>query len=214
MALFSPTALILAAPTLFRQGLTNLLRDQWPQLVLTHTSNATQAVELVNHYAYSVVVLDEKLLEPTSPHFFLQQLLPELHRKYPEQKLLLLTKNSSQKHSPYAVLSPNYYLELPRFVEPEALTALLPQWLHGGETSTAQQGLPARVRVSIRIPFSRREVEILRLVVADQCNVEIADTLCVSVRTVESHRRSMLQKAGTRTLVGLVAQAMRQGWIA
>ena len=215
MALPTPTALILAAPTLFRQGLTNLLLDQWPQLVVTNTSNATQAVELVNHYAYSVVVLDEKLMGPTPPPRFLQQLLPELHRKYPEQRLLLLTKNGCQKQFPYAVLSPDHYLQLPRFVEPKALTALLPHWLHGGKTSTAQQqGLPARVRVSIRIPFSRREIEILRLVVADQCNVEIADTLCVSVRTVESHRRSMLQKAGTRTLVGLVAQAMRQGWIA
>ena len=41
----------------------------------------------------------------------------------------------------------------------------------------------------------------LRLVVADHCNQEIANSLCLSTRTVESHRRTLLHKAGTRTLV-------------
>jgi DNA-binding NarL/FixJ family response regulator len=62
-------------------------------------------------------------------------------------------------------------------------------------------------------PFSRREMEVLRLVVGDCCNREIADQLCLSVRTVESHRRALLQKAGAKTLVGLVVWAVRGGWV-
>jgi DNA-binding NarL/FixJ family response regulator len=57
-------------------------------------------------------------------------------------------------------------------------------------------------------------LDVLRLVVADCCNQEIADRLFLSVRTVESHRRALLQKAGAKTLVGLVVQAMREGWVA
>ena len=53
----------------------------------------------------------------------------------------------------------------------------------------------------------------LRLVVQDCCNQEIADQLFLSVRTVESHRRALLQKAGVRTLVGLAVQAVKQGWV-
>jgi DNA-binding NarL/FixJ family response regulator len=34
------------------------------------------------------------------------------------------------------------------------------------------------------------------------------------VRTVESHRRALLQKTGAKTLVGLVVQAVREGWVA
>ncbi|GAB2795559.1 DNA-binding NarL/FixJ family response regulator [Hymenobacter luteus] len=49
---------------------------------------------------------------------------------------------------------------------------------------------------------------------ADCCNQEIADKLFLSVRTVESHRRALLQKAGTKTLVGLVVQAVRERWLA
>ena len=62
--------------------------------------------------------------------------------------------------------------------------------------------------------FSRRELQVLRLVMDDHCNEEIANHLCLSVRTVESHRRTLLQKAGTRTLVGLATRAMRAGWVA
>jgi DNA-binding NarL/FixJ family response regulator len=62
-------------------------------------------------------------------------------------------------------------------------------------------------------PLSRRELDVLHLVVADHCNQEIADRLFVSVRTVESHRRALLQKTGAKTLVGLVVQAVREGWV-
>jgi DNA-binding NarL/FixJ family response regulator len=31
---------------------------------------------------------------------------------------------------------------------------------------------------------------------------------------VETHRRNLLQKAGTRTVVGLTARAVREGWVA
>jgi DNA-binding NarL/FixJ family response regulator len=62
--------------------------------------------------------------------------------------------------------------------------------------------------------FSPRELEVLRLVVDDRCNREIADSLYLSVRTIESHRRALLQKSGTRTLVGLVAWALREGMVA
>jgi DNA-binding NarL/FixJ family response regulator len=62
--------------------------------------------------------------------------------------------------------------------------------------------------------ISRRELEVLHLVANDHCNQEIADHLFVSVRTVESHRRALLQKSGTRTLAGLVAWALRAGMVA
>ncbi|WP_141765620.1 helix-turn-helix domain-containing protein, partial [Hymenobacter coccineus] len=72
---------------------------------------------------------------------------------------------------------------------------------------------PARAP-AVATPFSPRELEVLRLVVDDYCNREIAGHLYLSVRTVESHRRALLQKSGARTLVGLVAWALRAGMVA
>ncbi len=42
-----PSALVAAAPTLFRQGLVAMLRERWPELRLTLTADATQVAELV-----------------------------------------------------------------------------------------------------------------------------------------------------------------------
>ncbi|RZJ94195.1 MAG: response regulator transcription factor [Hymenobacter sp.] len=54
----------------------------------------------------------------------------------------------------------------------------------------------------------------MHLVADDHCNQTIAAHLYLSVRTVESHKRALLQKSGARTLAGLVAWALRAGLVA
>ena len=103
-------------------------------------------------------------------------------------------------------------LWLPRHIPPQALVGALAAWLDGPNAG-ALAHRPARPEALVE-PFSPRELQVLRLVVADHCNEEIADHLCLSVRTVESHRRTLLHKAGTRTLVGLAVRAVREGWVA
>ncbi|GAB2860075.1 LuxR C-terminal-related transcriptional regulator [Hymenobacter ruber] len=201
----TPTALVAAAPTLFRQGLVATLKEQWPQLQFTLTADATQAVELAIHYAFSLLVLDEQL--PGRHH--LPELLSRLHRARPGLRLVVLTDHQVPASSSAAL---GKLLQLSRHVLPHALIGALAQWLDAPNCpADASRSLRAS---AVPDPFSRRELEVLRLVVADHCNEEIADQLCLSVRTVESHRRMLLQKSGTRTLVGLAARAVREGWVA
>jgi DNA-binding NarL/FixJ family response regulator len=61
------------------------------------------------------------------------------------------------------------------------------------------------------LAFTSRQIEVLRLMAEDRSNEEIARCLFTSVRTVEYHRSQMLQKAGTRTTLGLVLFALQQG---
>lgn len=53
-----------------------------------------------------------------------------------------------------------------------------------------------------------RELEILRLIVQELNNAEIADKLFISERTVETHRKNMIRKFNTKTIVGLIKYAM------
>jgi DNA-binding NarL/FixJ family response regulator len=204
MTASTPTALVAAAPTLLRQGLVATLREQWPPLLLTLTADTTQIVELVTSRAFELLVLDGAL-----PGRALPELLAQLHRVRPAQRLLLLTEQRSLNQLIGPLAWPNTRLQLPWQVPPPTLAVALAPWLDGA-TNHAR---PAPLRSSPD-PFSVRELEVLRLVVADQCNQEIANRLCLSVRTVESHRRTLLHKAGTRTLVGLAARAVREGWVA
>ena len=52
-----------------------------------------------------------------------------------------------------------------------------------------------------------REVEIIRLIEQDFGNKQIADMLFISERTVETHRKNILRKTNTQTVVGLLKYA-------
>ena len=57
--------------------------------------------------------------------------------------------------------------------------------------------------------LTRREKEILKLISEEMTNVEIAEKLFVSPRTIDTHRRNLLQKIGAKNTVGLVKFAFR-----
>ncbi len=59
--------------------------------------------------------------------------------------------------------------------------------------------------------LSRREKEILQLIIDEKTTAEIAKKLCISFGTVESHRRNMISKLGVRNTAGLVSAAYKYG---
>ncbi len=64
---------------------------------------------------------------------------------------------------------------------------------------------------SLNNPFprlSRREKEVLSLIVNELTTQEIADKLFISFGTVETHRRNILSKLGARNTAGLVRMAL------
>lgn len=56
--------------------------------------------------------------------------------------------------------------------------------------------------------ISRREKDVLDLIVKEHTTQEIADKLFISLKTVESHRRSLLTKLNVRNTAGLVRVAL------
>jgi two-component system nitrate/nitrite response regulator NarL len=54
------------------------------------------------------------------------------------------------------------------------------------------------------IKLSEREFQVLQLILKEKSNKQIADTLFLSERTVETYRKNLYKKANTTTLVGLV----------
>ena len=64
---------------------------------------------------------------------------------------------------------------------------------------------------TLNSPFpslSRREKEVLKLILDEHTTQEIADKLFISFGTVETHRRNMLIKTGVRNTAGLVRTAL------
>lgn len=201
-------ALVAAPPTLHRQGLLALLREACPGLTICLVSDTDLLLTFLRQRAYALLILDEAV--GTMP---LLLLLERLYAVRSQQQVLCFSSAGSESLPP--LFYPRPWTMLAHSVPPPEVSRtilhLLPKTLH---SSWALKSNADTLPLGPPTPFSRRELDVLRLVVADYCNQEIADALCLSVRTVESHRRALLQKAGARTLVGVVAQAVREGWVA
>ena len=54
------------------------------------------------------------------------------------------------------------------------------------------------------VHLTEREKEIVLLIAKEFSNVQIADKLFISERTVESHRKNIFRKTNTKSVVGLI----------
>lgn len=61
--------------------------------------------------------------------------------------------------------------------------------------------------------LTSREMEVLSFIVDGHTNVEIADKLFISNRTVDTHRRNLLQKLNLRNTAELVRHAIKNGLV-
>lgn len=61
-----------------------------------------------------------------------------------------------------------------------------------------------------RAELTKRELEIMRMIFDEKSNQEISDALFISLRTVETHKRNIMEKTGAKNLAGLVKFAIRE----
>jgi DNA-binding NarL/FixJ family response regulator len=69
------------------------------------------------------------------------------------------------------------------------------------------------IRNAQNTKLTKREKEILSLIVKENSNQDIADMLCVSVRTIEFHRQNLQLKLDIKTPMGLLKAAIEMGLI-
>jgi DNA-binding NarL/FixJ family response regulator len=58
--------------------------------------------------------------------------------------------------------------------------------------------------------FSKRELEVMKLIYAEQKNQEIASRLNISVSTVETHKKNILKKLNVKSTVGLIKYIVQE----
>ncbi|XOV69186.1 MAG: response regulator [Fluviicola sp.] len=63
------------------------------------------------------------------------------------------------------------------------------------------------------IRLTPREIEVMKMIAEEYTNQEIADALFISTRTVDTHRRNLLEKLGLKNTAGLVKYAIMQKYI-
>ena len=87
------------------------------------------------------------------------------------------------------------------YVDPSLAGSLFTEPTHGANGAAASD-------------LTRREEEVLQLVVRGHLNKEVAAALAIGVKTVETHKANAMAKLGLASRAALVRFALDQGWLA
>jgi two-component system response regulator NreC len=199
--------------TIVRKGLLSILADQLDVEVVGEAENGREALRLTEQLHPDVVVMDIAMpllngLEATR----------QIKRYHPAVKIIVLTMHTDEEYvcrllqagaSGYVVkqaapaellLAVHAALRGDLFLSPAITSPVIAQYLE-------QDGLID----SSYDTLTDREREVLQLLVEGYSNREIADTLTISIKTVQTHRSNLMTKLGIENLCDLVKYAIQRG---
>ncbi len=189
-------------------GLQKILSDK-PEIKIIGTY--TNGDELLA--GLEVIQPDVLLLDIQMPGKTGIELAGIITKKYPGIKIIALT-NFDVPVQIKKMLQQGCQGYLLKDVKPEVIVIAI-ETVYNGE-QYLQEEIQVKLLKGLSDPTSgnvitRREKEILQLIVEEYTNKEIADKLFLSLRTVENHRNHLLQKFKVKNTAGLVKIAIQEG---
>ena len=199
---------------IMRHGIRSLLEKEASMEVLEETNNGRTAIELAKNLSPDVIIMDIAMHDLNGVEAT-RQITTEL----PEVKVIMLSMHSDRQMVADALqagasgylLKDCEFEELVRAIEtvvsnrtylsPEIADILV-------ENFVRKSPLPESSTSSILTP---REREILQLLAEGNSTKEIATSLCLSTKTVETHRRQMMEKLNIYNVAHLIKFAIRKG---
>ena len=198
---------------MFREGIGSLLANQEDFELIGEATSGKKALQWLQHHQATIVITDIEM-----PDMNGLELSRELKKKYPEVKILVMSIHSD-RNTLLRLLQCGVDGFLPKISKgTEVLEALhtikkgklfFPETIKNVVFSKAENRKSSYTRFNI----TEREYEVLQLIAASYTSPEIADTLCISEHTVQSHRKSLLQKLGIRNTAGLIKFAVQSGLV-
>ena len=194
---------------LVRDGMKNLLEDIADFSVIGEASDGQEVIRKIKELLPDIVTLDLSM-----PLMNGLETIEVIRRDFPKTKILVLTMHENEEYAFHAYKSGAGGYLLKNSEKRDLVNAI--RAVHKGEKffSRTVSGVTAKNYESQKkssIPITRREKEILRLIVDGLTNQEIADKLFISPRTVDTHRSNLMQKLDIKNTAGLVRFAIENG---
>ena len=196
-----------------RSGLRMLIERQADMEVVAEADDGVSALESTQQHRPNVAVLDVSMPRMTG-----LQAAREIRAHAPDTRVLMLSMHDDARYflEGLEAGAAGYVLKRAAdtdligavrtvaagrtFLSDDAQRALMDEWLEKGSPEPDD-------------PLTPRELEVVKLIAEAFTNRQIAETLKVSEKTVESHRANVLSKLGMRDRVELVRYAIRRGLV-
>lgn len=202
--------LIVDDHTVVREGLKRILADVDNIQVMAEAGNANEALALLRERNFDLVLLDLSLPGRTG-----LELLRMIKDEQPKLPVLVL---SAYAEDQYAVRALRDGADgfLNKQSAPELLVTAIRKVASGGKYVSATlaerlaQEIGGRTDKPVHETLSDREFVVLKMIAAGKNLNEIAETLCISPKTVSTYRARIIEKTGLQTNAELIRYALEQ----
>ena len=188
-------------------GLTSLLKGHENFKFAFATTDSTEVVERLANTPIDVLLTD--VMMPKLPG---NQLAKQVKDKYPGVKILALSMSGQGDLVSEMIEDADISGYVLKNIGKQELIKALEKIAGGGiyfseEVIDELQRTSNRKKQNAEAHLTDREIEIIRLIEKEYNNKQIAETLFISERTVETHRKNIFRKTATNSVIGLVKYA-------
>lgn len=196
---------------MFIDGIQSLLIGQDKYEITHEANNGYDALDLIEKHAFDLLISDLSM-----PEMHGTELVRKVKEKHPDIKVLVLSMYNNRETVSEILMSEAEGYILKNTGKKELISAL--DRISDGSTfysreviSNLFENVPKKLKSDVpSIPsLTGRELEILQLITKEYSSEEIANTLFISKRTVDTHRKHILKKTRSKTIVGLIKYAFR-----
>jgi DNA-binding NarL/FixJ family response regulator len=201
---------------LFRQGLISLMKTRQDMVeVVGEAENGEEAIQLAEKLKPDVILMDIYM-----PQMDGLQAAKIIHSRFPKIAVVILTSSEKDGHLYEAVQSgvAGYLL---KSLDAEELFSMVNGVTHGEAAMTRAVASRLLKGVANRVSqdekgessLTERELLVLRLVASGASNSEIAEKLSISVNTVKSHLKNILEKLHLENRTQAATYAYERGLV-
>jgi DNA-binding NarL/FixJ family response regulator len=204
---------------LVRKGIKAMLESEEDLNVVGEAGDGKEALEVARTLHPDILVLDIRMPEMTGI-----EAASQLSEVSPATKALILSMHDSEEYVLQSLDAGAYGYLLKDTDKTEFVKAL--KQIHAGNkyfSGAVSNVLANRLLNSkpyVKNPtledqyhLTKREKEILRMIINGTPNKEIADSLNKSVRTVETHRFNIMKKLGVNNAIDMVNKAVKENLV-
>ena len=214
----SITVLLADDHTIVREGLRKMIELDTDFKVVGEAQNGRRAVALAIELRPDVVLMDIAM-----PRLNGLEATRQLVKACPGIRILVLTAHNDDAYVRNAIESGAAGLLLKQTSAHDVCRAI--RLVHQGKTFFSPSVAKRLARLDSRTPAGRdrlsgkpplltsREMEVLQLIAEGGMNKEIASDLGISIKTVEKHRSSLMEKLDIHDTAGLTRYAIAAGII-
>lgn len=200
----------------FRHGIAVLMENSKEFEVAGQAANAREMLEKLPHTRVDVLLLDIDMPEMDG-----LEAMPIIRENFPDLNVLVFSMYEDEQHVLTMLRNgaKGYILKSTRWNE--LVTAI--RTVAAGDTFLASEISSSLLKAlenndhhaehvpSPDVPLTDREIEVLKLVAKGMTNLQIGEQMNISPRTVDTHRRHIMEKLDLHNAAALSHYASKRG---